>query len=96
MVGVKELKARLSEYLRAVKRGEVVIVTERDQVIAELRRPSRERDPDATLRERLAALAATGDVSPPRRRRRGFRWTSRGLRLPRGTAARILDELRSD
>jgi len=38
-VAVKELKNRLSSYLRDVKAGEVVLVTDRGQVIAELRRP---------------------------------------------------------
>jgi antitoxin (DNA-binding transcriptional repressor) of toxin-antitoxin stability system len=36
-VGVKALKARLSEYLRLVKKGETVFVTDRDEVIAEIR-----------------------------------------------------------
>ena len=35
-VGVKVLKAKLSEYLRLVKAGETVLVTERDEVVAEL------------------------------------------------------------
>ncbi len=39
-MAVKELKNRLSSYLREVKNGEVVLVTDRGQVIAELRRPS--------------------------------------------------------
>ena len=36
-VGIKELKARLSEFVRLVKSGETVLVTERDEVVAELR-----------------------------------------------------------
>jgi len=32
--GIKELKNRLSYYLREVKRGERIMITERDQVIA--------------------------------------------------------------
>jgi antitoxin (DNA-binding transcriptional repressor) of toxin-antitoxin stability system len=39
-VAVKELKNRLSSYLRDVKNGEVVLVTDRGQVVAELRQPS--------------------------------------------------------
>lgn len=39
-VAVKELKDRLSAYLREVKNGEVVLVTDRGQVVAELRQPS--------------------------------------------------------
>ncbi|MBM4339765.1 MAG: type II toxin-antitoxin system prevent-host-death family antitoxin [Deltaproteobacteria bacterium] len=32
--GIKELKNRLSYYLREVKKGEKILITERDQVIA--------------------------------------------------------------
>ena len=32
--GVKDLKNRLSYYLREVKKGEKILITERDQVIA--------------------------------------------------------------
>jgi antitoxin (DNA-binding transcriptional repressor) of toxin-antitoxin stability system len=39
-VAVKELKNRLSSYLREVKNGEVVLVTDRGRVVAELRQPS--------------------------------------------------------
>jgi antitoxin (DNA-binding transcriptional repressor) of toxin-antitoxin stability system len=39
-VAVKELKNRLSNYLREVKSGEVVLVTDRGRVVAELRQPS--------------------------------------------------------
>lgn len=39
-VAVKELKNRLSSYLHEVKNGEVVLVTDRGRVVAELRQPS--------------------------------------------------------
>jgi len=39
-VGVKVLKNKLSHYLRIVSSGETVLVTDRDQVIAELSPPS--------------------------------------------------------
>jgi len=39
-VAIKELKNRLSSYLREVRNGEVVLVTDRGSVIAELRQPS--------------------------------------------------------
>jgi antitoxin (DNA-binding transcriptional repressor) of toxin-antitoxin stability system len=38
-VAVKELKNHLSSYLREVKNGEVVLVTDRGRVVAELRQP---------------------------------------------------------
>lgn len=39
-VAVKELKNRLSSYLREVKGGEVFLVTDRGRVVAELRQPT--------------------------------------------------------
>jgi antitoxin (DNA-binding transcriptional repressor) of toxin-antitoxin stability system len=39
-VGVKVLKNNLSKYLDLVRQGEVVLVTDRDEVIAELRMPT--------------------------------------------------------
>jgi antitoxin (DNA-binding transcriptional repressor) of toxin-antitoxin stability system len=39
-VAIKELKNRLSAYLREVRNGEVVLVTDRGLVVAELRQPS--------------------------------------------------------
>lgn len=38
-MGIRELKNRLSEYLRQVQGGERVLVTDRGRVIAELRPP---------------------------------------------------------
>jgi prevent-host-death family protein len=35
-VGLKVLKNKLSEYVRAAARGETVLVTDRDRVVAEL------------------------------------------------------------
>jgi antitoxin (DNA-binding transcriptional repressor) of toxin-antitoxin stability system len=39
-VGIKALKNNLSRYLDLVRQGEVVLVTDRDEVIAELRMPT--------------------------------------------------------
>ncbi|HEY5999508.1 MAG TPA: type II toxin-antitoxin system prevent-host-death family antitoxin [bacterium] len=55
-VGIKTLKNRLSEYVRLAARGEVILVTDRDQVVAELRAPSGGRAAavdDALLAEAL-------------------------------------------
>lgn len=40
VVGIKELKNRLSEYVRIAAAGERVLVTDRDRVVAELTAPS--------------------------------------------------------
>ena len=95
-VGVRVLKAQLSEYLRAVKRGEVVVVTERDQIIAEIRAPRQEKDMMANTRDAIAALAASGEVTPAPTRKKGWSWSPVSLGLPAGTAEELLDDLRAD
>lgn len=96
VVGVKELKAKLSEYLRMVKRGEVVLVTDRDEVVAELRASRRGPGAQDGLDAALDALAEAGEVTRPRLVKRGWQWKTSGIGLPRGTAMRMLDEARAE
>jgi antitoxin (DNA-binding transcriptional repressor) of toxin-antitoxin stability system len=58
-VAVKELKNQLSRYLREVSSGEVVLVTDRGKVVAELRRPTHGARPDV-IQESLEPLASEG------------------------------------
>lgn len=95
-VGVKRLKARLSEYLRAVKSGEVVLVTERDEVVAELRPAQRQPAPPHDLTGALELLAESGEVTRAAAPKAAWRWHARGLGLAAGTALALLDELRGD
>jgi prevent-host-death family protein len=55
-VGTKELKNRLSHYLRRVREGETVRVTDRGEVIAELRPVSPARSDDERGLRELEAL----------------------------------------
>ena len=74
-VGLKTLKNKLSEYVRLAARGETVLVTDRDRVVAELGPPREGRSPllaDAVLADAVRqgwltppALPASGP--PPRR-----------------------------
>jgi prevent-host-death family protein len=94
-VGVRELKNRLSEYLRDVRSGESVLVTDRGEVVAELTSPGR-KSVDTSVPAGLVALARRGLVSLgqpgddgtypplPRRRRR------------KRTAAQLLEEERGN
>jgi antitoxin (DNA-binding transcriptional repressor) of toxin-antitoxin stability system len=96
VVGIKQLKARLSEYVRLAKAGETVLVTERDEVVAELR-PSRRRTPIADrLEELLDTLAASGEVTRAAQPKGDWVWRSRGLGLPSGATGGLLDELRQE
>jgi prevent-host-death family protein len=55
-VGVRELKNRLSEYIRQARSGEGVLVTDRGEVVAELG-PAGHRATDSSLPGGLLALA---------------------------------------
>jgi antitoxin (DNA-binding transcriptional repressor) of toxin-antitoxin stability system len=66
-VGVKALKNELSRYLQLVRQGEVVLVLDRDEVVAELRRPSPTARPGADRWEvAVALLEAEGVLRPAR------------------------------
>lgn len=58
-VGVRELKNRLSEYLRDVRAGESVLVTDRGEVVAEFSPPGHGQI-DASVPAGLRALARRG------------------------------------
>lgn len=58
-VGVRELKNRLSEYIRQVRSGEGVLVTDRGEVVAELTLPGHGAT-DTSIPPGLAALAKRG------------------------------------
>jgi len=92
-VGVRELKNRLSEYIRQVRAGESVLVTDRGEVVAELSPPGQGATaadlPPALLglaRRGLATVGVPGDASLypalPRKRTRKV------------TAAQLLEEER--
>ena len=90
-VGLRELKNRLSEYVRLVRAGERLQVTDRGQVIAELvpPMPATARDPAAAFSE----LERKGLVRQPTVKGRPSYPRLRRL-VPPGTAQRLLDEER--
>lgn len=91
-VGLKVLKNRLSEYVRLASKGEIILVTDRDQVVAELVPPSPTRSheiADALLAEgvrqgwiRPAVLPQKG--VPPRQPVSTFRQLMQELATDRG------------
>jgi prevent-host-death family protein len=68
-VGVRELKNRLSEYIRRVRAGEGVLVTGRGEVVAELTPPGHAADPSVPAGLLMLAPASRGvsaSASSPR------------------------------
>jgi prevent-host-death family protein len=68
-VGVRELKNRLTRYLRETKSGGEIVVTERGHPIAVIR-SIRAVSRASSVEARLGALAAGGMVTLPKRRTR--------------------------
>jgi antitoxin (DNA-binding transcriptional repressor) of toxin-antitoxin stability system len=92
-VGLRELKNRLSEYVRYVRKGHTLLVTDRGEVVAELRPPgspgSSDVPPGLLELARRGSLTLGGPNHP-------------GLYLPQprvlapGELQRLLDEERAD
>ncbi len=91
-VGLKVLKNKLSEYVRLAERGETVLVTDRDRVVAELVPPDRSRSPlladallaDAMRQGLITPPALPSTDAPPRKPATTLRQLKRELEQDRG------------
>jgi antitoxin (DNA-binding transcriptional repressor) of toxin-antitoxin stability system len=93
-VGVRELKNRLSEYIRRVRTGESVLVTDRGEVVAEIGPPG-QGTVDASVPPGLAALARRGLVTLGSRGDASL-YPALPRRSHRYRAAELLDEERGE
>ena len=93
-VGLRELKNRLSQYIRRVRDGQLVIVTDRGQVVAELRPPG--QIPAGTkIDPAVARLVNRGLLVPgARNEARSYPRQSRSMRS--GTITTLLDAERGN
>jgi antitoxin (DNA-binding transcriptional repressor) of toxin-antitoxin stability system len=95
MVGIRELKARLSAYVRQARAGQIVYVTDHGEVVAELRPPARLGARSSAARRWEDAVAAGSLV--PAERPEDRSWLGAPTpRLPDGTAAALLDAERDE
>ena len=90
VVGIKVLKNKLSEYVRIAASGEVVLVTDRDRVVAELIAPRPEHGP-TPAEAQLADAIQRGHVRPPLTTR-----TGPPTATPVAPLETLLDELARD
>jgi antitoxin (DNA-binding transcriptional repressor) of toxin-antitoxin stability system len=93
-VGIKELKNNLSAYLREVRRGTRVLVSDRNRVVAELHEPTSGYAADGAVDPMLAAWIEAGIVMPPNVRK--TKLPASPVRLEDGVADRLLDADRGD
>jgi antitoxin (DNA-binding transcriptional repressor) of toxin-antitoxin stability system len=94
IVGIKELKNNLSAYLREVRRGARVLVSDRNRVVAELHEPRAGYATDLPVDPKLAEWIEAGLVSPPTVRK--AKLPASPVRLEEGAADRLLGEDRGD
>jgi prevent-host-death family protein len=64
-VGIRELKARLSTYLRQVKGGRTVIITERGEPVARIVPMSQPLDAQLEAMQQAGLIAWNGKKLPP-------------------------------
>ncbi len=92
-VGIRELKAHLSQYVHRAAAGEIIVITDRGTPVAELRPPERA---EVEWPEAIRRGIAEGWITPPQRRGPLGPSPIR-IRLPDGlTVEQILAEDRSD
>jgi len=94
-VGIRELKARLSEYLREVQNGEVILVTDRSRVVAELRVPGSTMGAEAPADRAFRRLAEGGGLMVGEAHHADA-YVASPLTAEPGTAARLLAEERDE
>lgn len=94
-VGLRELKNRLSAYVRLVRAGESIQVTDRGEVVAELCPPGRAAAGDETP-SGLAELARKGLVTLGRPNDPSLYRKMPHVRLRGATSAELLDQERGE
>jgi antitoxin (DNA-binding transcriptional repressor) of toxin-antitoxin stability system len=92
--GIRELKNRISAYVREVENGETVLVTDRGRVVAELRPPGAAERAALPTDLRYRRLVDAGVIRPAARTRSVRLAGLPAHRLTRGTAQDLLDEER--
>ena len=89
-VGIKELKNNLSAYLREVRRGTRVLVSDRNSVVAELHEPRAGYMVSDALDPVLVEWADAGLVTLPAQKK--TRLPKSPLKAADGTALALLDQ----
>ena len=91
--GIRDLKNRLSHYVRRTEAGERIAITAHGRVVAELVPPG--TTSRAGRRSRFNELVSAGVIRPPVEAGDPLEdWPD--IRLPRGTAAALIDSDRGE
>jgi len=87
-VGIRKLKDSLSAYIRAARKGSVILVTDHGTVVAEIRKPQKEYSQIKRNALRQDWIDSNKLHVPSEDRKRV---TESSVSLPAGTSNRLLD-----
>jgi len=93
-VGIKELKNNLSAYLRDVRRGDRILVSDRNDVVAELREPGARYETMEPADPIIAEWVERGVVVPHVGKKNPL--PASPVKMKEGTAAKLLDADRGE
>lgn len=93
-VGIKELKNNLSAYLREVRRGTRILVSDRSRIVAELHEPGASYVVGDGPESVLETVLADGRLSMPTQPKVPLPVST--VKVERGTSRRLLDEVRGE
>ena len=96
-VGVKSLKDNLSSYLRLVKEGEVVLVTDHNEIIAEIKRPQADfNSKDSKFHQFLLEQASLGRLILAKRNKSNLKKSGSIVRIKQSEWQKSYEETRND
>lgn len=93
-VGIKDLKNNLSAYLREVRAGSSILVTDRNDIVAELREPYGRPSLAGQANPLLLSWAEAGMITLPVIEKQPLELSP--VRLPGGTAQSLLESDRRE
>jgi hypothetical protein len=93
-VGVKDLKNKLSAYLREVRAGVRLLVSDRETVVAELHEPYLDRSLTPSLNPPLSDWVRSGTARLPSGEKRNL--PPSPVHKPDGTSIKLLDQDRGE
>ena len=93
-VGVRELKNKLSSYLREVRAGARILVSDRDTVVAELHEPWTAAASTSSSNPQITEWVRSKTVRMPVGEKR--RLPLSGVRRPDGTSMELLNQDRKE
>ena len=93
VLSIEQLRAKLLEYLRLARASEKILVSDQEEVVAELRPARRQRLEPQAVEAVLESLAARGLLTRAEQPKEGWSWSPPSLGLRPEVVWAVLGEL---